>query len=67
MTKFDVYVDEIAQRRAARRNESLNRELLYRLEHYTKGQAVENLYATLTFIGGVSDVLCKENKELAVN
>lgn len=60
MKNFDEYIESMVERRAKERVESLNEELARGLKERTHAEAVEALFAGLTFIGGVSDIV-KEN------
>lgn len=57
MKNFDEYIESMLQRRAKERAKRLNAELARGLKERTHAEAVEALFAGLTFIGGVSDIL----------
>lgn len=57
MKNFDEYIESMVERRAKERAESLNAELARGLKERTHAEAVEALFAGLTFIGGVSDMI----------
>ena len=57
MKNFDEYIESMIERRAKERAESLNEELARGLKERTHAEAVEALFAGLTFIGGVSDTI----------
>ncbi|MBQ8229120.1 MAG: hypothetical protein IJZ32_00315 [Clostridia bacterium] len=57
MKNFDEYIESMIRRRAKERAERLNAELARGLKERTHAEAVEALFAGLTFIGGVSDIL----------
>lgn len=57
MKNFDEYIESMVERRAKERVQSLNAELARGLKERTHAEAVEALFAGLTFIGGVSDIL----------
>ena len=56
MTKFDEYIENMISRRAKERMEELNERLARGLQERTHAEAVEALFAGLTFIGGVADI-----------
>ena len=57
MINFDEYVSEMEERRARERRAKINAMLSQSLREKTHGEMVSALYASLTFVGGVSDVL----------
>ena len=57
MWTFDEYVTEMEERRAREKRAAYNAELARGLRERTHGEAVAALYAALTFVGGVADVL----------
>ncbi len=61
MTRFESYVERMEERRRARREEELNLELLTSLRTRTREEVIADMLQGLTFIAGVSTVLCKES------
>ena len=57
MVNFDEYVSEMEERRAREKRAKINAMLSQSLREKTHGEVVASLYATLTFLGGVSDIL----------
>lgn len=57
MLNFDEYVMQMEERRAREKRADLNAALSQGLREKTHAQAVAELYAGLTFVVGVSDVL----------
>ena len=57
MVSFDEYINQMEERRAREKRAALNGVLAQSLREKTHSEVVESLYASLTFIGGVSDVL----------
>ncbi len=56
MTKFDVYAENLATKRAERRNEEINRRLAISLTTKTHEEVVAELFSSLTVILGVGDL-----------
>lgn len=59
MKNFDEYIESMVERRAKARAERLNEELARGLKERTHAEAVEALFAGLTFMGRVSDILAE--------
>ena len=59
-TKFDNYLERMETRRKERSEEALDYELLTSLRTRTKEEVLAQLYEGLTFIAGVSTVLCAQ-------
>lgn len=62
-TKFDNYLERMETRRKERSEEMLDYELLTSLRTRTKEEVLAQLYESLTFIAGVSKVLCAQKTE----
>ena len=62
MGNFDEYIENMISRRAKARMESLNETLARGLKERTHAEAVEALFAGLTFIGGVADILSENGQ-----
>lgn len=56
MLNFDEYVTKMEERRAEEKLASYNAELYHRLQENTYEDAVQALYASLTFRVGVRDM-----------
>ena len=56
MENFDEYIESMVIRRAKARAAEFNERLARGLKERTHAEAVEALFAGLTFIGGVSDI-----------
>ena len=63
MLSFDEYVTKMEERRAQEKRAWFNAAIAQGLREKTHGEAVAELYAALTFVGGVSDVLQPVNAE----
>ena len=57
MVNFDEYVNQMEERRAREKRAKINGMLSQSLREKTHDEVVASLYAALTFVGGVSDVL----------
>ena len=57
MLNFDEYVTKMEERRAQEQRAGFNAAIAQGLRERTHGETVAALYAALTFVGGVSDVL----------
>ncbi|MBQ8342672.1 MAG: hypothetical protein IJY21_01055 [Clostridia bacterium] len=57
MLYFDEYVTKMEERRAREKRAACNAKIAQGLRERTHAQAVAELYAGLTFVGGVSDIL----------
>ena len=57
MWNFDEYVTKMEERRAQEKRAWFNAAIARGLREKTHGESVAELYAALTFVGGVSDVL----------
>ena len=57
MVKFEEYLLQMEERRAREQREAINNALAQGLREKTHEESVSALYACLTFVGGVSDVL----------
>ena len=57
MSQFEEYVTKMEERRAKERCATFNAILARGLQERTHAEAVSALYASLTFVGGVSDIL----------
>ena len=57
MLSFDEYVTKMEERRAQEQRAGFNAAIAQGLRERTHGETVAALYAALTFVGGVSDVL----------
>ncbi len=57
MRNFEGYITEMEERRSREKRERLNTELARRLRERSHEEAVAELYASLTFCIGVSDIL----------
>ena len=66
MTKFDVYVERLQEKRKTEREAAINAELLRSLKTRTKGDVVATLYENLTFIVGAGDLLATEQVKTLV-
>lgn len=60
MLNFDEYVEQIEERRAEEKLSVCNAELLRRLTENTYEDAVQELYAALTFRIGIGDLYGEE-------
>lgn len=56
-TKFDEYVERLAEERRKRRNEEINRALAIGLATRTREQVIAQMLGELTFIVGTGTVL----------
>ena len=63
MVNFDEYIAQMEERRAREKRATFNAVIARRLKEKTHEQAVADLYANLTFIGGVSDILLPASSE----
>ena len=63
MSQFEEYVANIEERRAQEKRAAFNAVLAKGLREKTYVESVSALYAALTFVGGVSDVLTPLNAE----
>ena len=66
MTKFDVYVERLQEKRKVEREAAINAELLRSLKTRTKGEVITALYENLTFVLGASDLLTTERAKTLV-
>ena len=57
MSQFEEYVAQMEERRAQEKRAAFNAMLAKGLREKTHAESVSALYAALTFVGGVSDVL----------
>ena len=57
MLTFDEYLQEMEERRANEKRTAFNRALAQGLREKTHEESVLALYAALTFVGGVLDIL----------
>ena len=57
MFDFDEYVTEMEERRTQEKRARCNEAIAQSLRERTYEESVRALYAGLTFIGGISDVL----------
>ncbi len=57
MLNFDEYVTKLEERRAQEKRAGFNAVIAQGLRERTHGETVAALYAALTFVGSVSDVL----------
>ena len=56
MTKYEVFEEKIAQKRAERRNKMLNETLAYNLANKTHEEVVKELFDDLVIVLGVRDM-----------
>lgn len=68
MRNFEAYITEMEERRSREKRERVNAELARRLRERSHEEAVAELYASLTFCIGVSDILTvgASNREAAL-
>ena len=57
MTQFEREIEEMVERRARERTKFWNETLLAGLQERTHDETLKELLETLTFVGGVSDLL----------
>ena len=63
MLNFEEYVTQMEERRAREKRAAINAAIAQSLRERTYGEAVAALYAALTFVGDVADVLLPVNAE----
>ena len=63
MLNFDEYVTKMEERRAQEQRAGFNAAIAQGLRERTHGETVAALYAALTFVGGISDVLSPLGEE----
>ena len=63
IVKFEEYLLQMEERRAREQREAINNALAQGLREKTHEESVSALYACLTFVGGVSDVLLPASTE----
>ncbi len=66
MLIFEEYVRQMEERSSQEKRAAINAVLAQGLRERTHGETVAALYAALTFVGGVSDVLPPVSAERAL-
>ena len=63
MLNFEEYVTQMEEKRAREKRAAINAAIAQSLRERTHEEAVAALYAALTFVGDVADVLLPVNAE----